>query len=65
MFLEDFTPDIIGERSTGSTTYYGNQKAVYWFANDTWRFNQHLTLNLGVRYEYTTNSTGRESSGPQ
>ena len=58
MFLEDFTPDIIGERSTGSTTYYGNQKAVYWFANDTWRFNQHLTLNLGVRYEYTTNSTG-------
>jgi Carboxypeptidase regulatory-like domain/TonB dependent receptor len=58
MFLEDFTPDIIGERSTGSSTYYGNQKAVYWFANDTWRFNQHLTLNLGVRYEYTTNSTG-------
>jgi hypothetical protein len=58
MFLEDFTPDIIGERSTGSSTYYGNQKAVYWFANDTWRLNQHLTLNLGVRYEYTTNSTG-------
>jgi hypothetical protein len=58
MFLEDFTPDIIGERSTGSTTYYGNQKAVYWFANDTWRFNQHLTLNLGVRYEYTTQPLG-------
>jgi len=58
MFLEDFTPDIIGERSNGSTTYYGNQKAVYWYANDTWRFNQHLTLNLGVRYEYTTSSTG-------
>jgi hypothetical protein len=58
MFLEDFTPDIIGERSTGSSTYYGNQKAVYWFANDTWRFNQHLTLNLGVRYEYTTQPLG-------
>jgi hypothetical protein len=58
MFLEDFTPDIIGERSTGSSTYYGNQKAIYWYANDTWRFNQHLTLNLGARYEYTTNSTG-------
>jgi hypothetical protein len=58
MFLEDFTPDIIGERSTGSSTYYGNQKAAYWYANDTWRFNQHLTLNLGVRYEYTTQPLG-------
>jgi hypothetical protein len=53
MFLEDFSPDIIGERSQGSNTYYGNQQAFYWYANDTWRFNSHLTLNLGVRYEYT------------
>jgi len=58
MFLEDFTPDIIGERSTGATTYYGNQNAVYWYANDTWRVSQHLTLNLGVRYEYTTQPLG-------
>jgi hypothetical protein len=59
-FLEDISPDIIGQRSTGNSTYYGNQNAFYWFANDTWRFNQHLTLNLGVRYEYTTIPLGEQ-----
>ena len=54
LFLEDFSPDNFGERSQGSITYYGNQKAVYSYANDTWKVNQHLTLNLGIRYEYTT-----------
>jgi hypothetical protein len=57
LFLEDFSPDNFGERSAGSVTYYGNQKAVYWYANDTWKVNNHLTLNLGLRYEYTTVST--------
>jgi hypothetical protein len=58
VYLEDFAPDNFGQRSTGSSTYYGNQKAIYAFANDTWRLNQHLTVNLGVRYEYTTTPIG-------
>ncbi len=58
VFLEDFGPDNFGQRSTGSTTYYGNQKAVYFYLNDTWKMNQHLSLNLGVRYEYTTTPIG-------
>jgi len=58
VYLEDFAPDNFGQRSTGSTTYYGNQNAIYWYANDTWRLNQHLSVNAGVRYEYTTTSTG-------
>ncbi len=58
VFLEDFAPDNFGQRSTGSSTYYGNQKAVYFFVNDTWRVNQHLSLNAGVRYEYTTTPIG-------
>ena len=59
-FLEDISPDIIGQRSSGSTTYYGNQSAFYWYANDTWRVTPHLTLNLGVRYEYTTIPLGEQ-----
>ena len=60
VFLEDFGPDSFGQRSTGSTTYYGNQKAIYWYLNDTWKMNQHLSLNLGVRYEYTTTPIGED-----
>jgi len=59
-FLEDVSPDILGQRSTGSTTYYGNQKAVYWYANDSWRVTPHLTANLGVRYEYTSTPLGEQ-----
>ncbi len=54
MFLEDFSPDIIGERSQGASVYYGNQKGIYGYANDSWRVDTHLTLNLGVRWEYNT-----------
>ncbi len=58
VYLEDFAPDNFGQRSTGSSTYYGNEKAIYFFVNDTWRVTQHLTLNAGVRYEYTTTPIG-------
>jgi len=57
LFLEDFSPDNFGERSQGSVTFYGNQKAIYWYANDNWKVNSHLALNLGIRYEYTTISS--------
>jgi hypothetical protein len=60
LFLEDFSPDIIGQRSSGSTTYYGNQNAIYWYVDDTWRMTSHLTLSLGLRYEYTTIPLGEQ-----
>jgi hypothetical protein len=58
VYLEDLAPDNFGQRSTGSSTYYGNDKAVYFYVNDTWRVTQHLSLNAGVRYEYTTTPIG-------
>jgi hypothetical protein len=58
VYLEDLAPDNFGQRSTGSSTYYGNDKAVYFYVNDTWRVNQHLSVNAGVRYEYTTTPIG-------
>lgn len=56
-YLLDQSPDVFGERNATapgvSPTYYGNQKVWYAYLNDDWRVNQNLTLNLGVRYEYT------------
>jgi len=41
------------ERSFGSVGYSGDQYAIYWYGNDIWKVNRHLSLNLGLRYEYT------------
>ena len=51
-FLNDTIPDYIAQRNVGSTPYSGNDTAYYFFANDNYRFNRHLTINLGVRYEF-------------
>jgi hypothetical protein len=54
LYLHDGTPDSLAERSVGVVTYYGDQSALYWYANDDWRIRSNVTVNLGVRYEYTT-----------
>lgn len=60
-YLLDDTPDLVGSRSFGTSTYYGNQKAAYSYAQDTWRIRPNLTLDLGLRYEYTTVPLGLQS----
>jgi len=60
-FLRDVNPDVLAERSNGNPIYYGDQTALYWFANDDWRIRPNLTVNLGVRYEYTTIPFGERS----
>jgi hypothetical protein len=59
-FLDDISPDNLGQRGTGNTTYYGNQNAFYWYVNDSWRVTHNFTLSLGVRYEYTTTPLGEQ-----
>jgi len=64
-YLHDLAPDQngFGERSTGNETYYGDQTALYGYANDTWRASDKLTLNFGLRYEFTSVPSGeREQS---
>jgi hypothetical protein len=53
-FLQDLSPDSVGQRGVGFPKFYGNNAAIYWYANDNWRITPKITVNLGVRYEYTT-----------
>jgi len=47
-----------GERSAGFTSVpFGDLQHAAFFQDD-WRFNEHLTLNLGLRYEYVTVPVG-------
>jgi hypothetical protein len=57
-FLHDLAPTSFGERSTGNATYYGDQTAFYGYVNDTWRATPKLTLNYGLRYEFTSVPVG-------
>jgi hypothetical protein len=53
-YLHDLAPTSFGERSTGNVIYYGDQTALYGYGNDTWQVMPKLTLNLGLRYEFTS-----------
>jgi len=56
-FLNDSYPNPnngdFAERSAGDVVYYGNRKAFYTYANDEFRVTPKLTLNYGIRYEWT------------
>jgi hypothetical protein len=60
-FLHDLAPGDFGERSAGSQTYYGDQTALYGYGNDTWRVSPTVTLNIGLRYEFTSVPVGERA----
>src|SRR6185312_8615961 len=53
----DQVPDF-GQRSFGSVGYSGDQYGVFWFVNDIWKIRPNFSLNLGLRYEYTSTPVG-------
>jgi hypothetical protein len=60
-YLDDLAPDAFGERSSGASNYAGDQTAFYGYGNDTWRVTPKLTLNYGLRYEFTAVPVGERS----
>jgi hypothetical protein len=63
-YLLDLSPDAFGERNAGNSIYYGNQKVLYAFAQDDWRFRPNFTLNLGISYSYQQVPLGARTSQP-
>jgi hypothetical protein len=53
-YLFDYNPDSLAERTLGGAEYYGDRIYTGFFVNDSWKATQHLTVNVGVRYEYQT-----------
>jgi Carboxypeptidase regulatory-like domain len=54
LYLRDKNPDNLAERSLGDPVYYGDQVGLFWFVSDSWKLRHNVTLNLGLRHEYTT-----------
>ncbi len=60
-YLQDLSPTLFGERSGGNFVYYGDQSALYGYANDVWRISPTVTLNYGLRYEFTSVPVGQRA----
>jgi hypothetical protein len=53
-YLFDYNPDYIAQRSLGNSEYYGDRIFSGAYVNDSWKATPHLTVNVGLRYEYQT-----------
>src|SRR6266481_1691041 len=54
LYLLDQNPDKLAERSLGNPVYYGDQIGIFWHGSDSWKMRRNLTVNIGLRHEYTT-----------
>jgi len=60
-YLHDLAPTGFGERSTGDFIYYGDQTVFYAYGSDTWRITDKLSLDYGLRYQFTAVPVGERA----
>ena len=54
VLLQDQLPDFVDKRGVGSPNFTGNRFLWFGFGQDDWKIRNDLTLNFGLRYEYST-----------
>ncbi len=52
-FSRDMFPNSVSIRGVGTGHFAQNRTAGYFFFQDTWRVHPRVTLDLGIRYEYS------------
>jgi hypothetical protein len=52
--VRDFFPSSVAIRGVGKADFAQNREAFYGFIQDSWKIHPRVTLELGLRYEFTT-----------
>jgi hypothetical protein len=52
-FVRDLFPSSVAIRGVGLGSFSQSRPAYYGFAQDTWKIHPQLTMDLGIRYEFT------------
>lgn len=52
-FVRDQFPANVAIRGVGTAQFVQSRPAVYFFGQDSWKLMPRLTLEMGLRYEYT------------
>ena len=52
-FVRDRFPSVVAIRGVGTGFFAQNRTAMFGYLQDNWQVHPHLTLDLGLRYEYT------------
>lgn len=59
-FVRDTFPSQVAIRGVGTDLFSANRAAIYGFIQDNWKVHPRLTLELGMRYEFSQSARDNE-----